>query len=175
MVLRPEEGGLLRLAGVRLQDSNRGLRLPGRGSRSCAPGPLQDDRAALQEEAVVDPAIIFGLPPVRGVHPQQQADVHRQEQEPGEDFCRPVRRPVRLRAEAAGHGPPGRFGHRQFLSLMDPEAEHSPRRVLQHRFQGCRHLIEIGHARRPRERQGLRGLPRMPPSPPGLPSRREGA
>ncbi len=175
MVLRAEEGGLLRLAGVRLQDSNRGLRLPGRGSRSCSPGPLQDDRAALQEEAVVDPAIIFGLPPVRGVHPQQQADVHRQEQEPGEDFDWSVRRPVRLRAEAAGHGPPGRFGHRQFLSLMDPEAEHSPRRVLQHRFQGCRHLIEIGHARRPGDRQGLRGLPRMPPPPPGLPSRREGA
>ena len=175
MVLRAEEGGLLRLAGVRPQDRHRGLRLPGRGSRSCSPGLVQDDRAALQEETVVDPPIVFRLPPVRRVHPRQQADVHRQEQEPGQDFCRAVRRPVRLCAEAAGHGPPGRFGHRQFLSLMDPEAEHSPRRVLQHRFQGRGDLVQIGHARRPRERQGLRCLPRMPPPPPGLPSRREGA
>ena len=170
--LRRQEGLLLRVGAPGEVGHGADLRLPaggpGRGPRRLR----RDGRQARAGAGLGGPGVVHGLRAHGRVRGDQEARVHQEEQEPAAHGRRGVQVDPGLRGEADGRGAGAPVRRRQLVVLLDAQVQPQPPRLLRHHVPRGGHIVDprLAHGARPGRR--LRGLPRVPAPPPGLPPRR---
>lgn len=170
-VLRQEEGLLLRLGAARGLRHRPDIRLPGGRARE-RPDGLRGDGGPQGAGARVEGTGL--VPPARGrrpLHTVETPGLREEEPQPHAHRRGGERFHPGLGSEVVGLGSPRSGGHPQLLVLLDPQGQLPQAGVLLHNVQSRRDIVDPRLPRRGRQRAGLRGVPRVPAPPPGLPPR----